>query len=53
MMNDVYSADESFVTGTFSGITPVIKIDSIKISKSKIGPITNKLQKLYEKKIHN
>ena len=53
MMNAVYSADESFVTGTFSGITPVIKIDSIKISKSKIGPITNKLQNLYEKKIHN
>ena len=53
IMNDVYSADESFVTGTFSGITPVIKIDSIKISKSKIRPITNKLQKLYEKKIHN
>ncbi len=53
LMNDVYSADESFVTGTFSGIIPVIEIDSIIISKGRIGSITRKLQKIYEKKIHN
>ena len=51
LLNDVYSANEAFVTGTFSGIIPVFKIDSIEISDNKIGPITKKLQALYEKKI--
>ena len=52
-IKDVHSADEAFVTGTFSGIIPVIEIDLIKISNGKIGALTHSLQKLYEKKIND
>ena len=50
-INDVYSADEAFVTGTFSGIIPVIEIDKIKIDCGKKGKITNRLQQLYSLKL--
>ena len=52
-IKDVHSADEAFVTGTFSGIIPVIKIDLIKISNGKIGRLTRFIQKIYEKKIND
>jgi len=44
---DVYSADEAFTTGTFGGLTPVIKIDGRLIGDGKPGPWTNKLSNLY------
>tara|TARA_B100000959_G_C14941245_1_gene607919 strand:- start:650 stop:1555 length:906 start_codon:yes stop_codon:yes gene_type:complete len=52
-IQDVHSADESFVTGTFSGIIPVIEIDLIKMSNGTMGTLTRSLQKLYEKKIND
>ncbi len=45
---DVYSADESFTTGTFGGLTPVIKIDGRMIGEGMPGPITEKLNMLYK-----
>ena len=45
---DVYSADEAFTTGTFGGLTPVIKIDGRIIGQSKPGPVTEKLSALYK-----
>ena len=50
LMEDVYNADEAFVTGTFAGIIPVIEIDGRKINK---GPVTKKLQELYTNDINN
>lgn len=50
---EVYSADESFVTGTFAGVIPVKEVDGRVISKSKRGEITQKLQKLYSELIEN
>ena len=50
LMEEVYSADEAFVTGTFAGIIPVIEIDGRKIN---IGPMTKKLQELYTNDINN
>jgi len=50
LMEDVYDADEAFVTGTFAGIIPVIEIDGRKIN---IGPMTKKLQELYTNDINN
>ena len=50
LIEDVYSASEAFVTGTFAGIIPVIEIDGRKINK---GPITKKLQELYTSDIDN
>ncbi len=50
---DVYGADEAFVTGTFGGLTPVIKIDGRQIGEGNYGAITRKLNRLYETLIEN
>ena len=44
---DTYSADEAFLTGTFGAQTAVSEIDGRKIGSGKMGPITNKIRKLY------
>ena len=48
---DVYGADEAFVTGTFGGLTPVIKIDGRTIGKGVFGDMTKKLSELYNQLI--
>jgi branched-chain amino acid aminotransferase len=45
---DVYGADECFVTGTFGGLTPVIKIDGRSIGEGIPGSKTHKLSNLYK-----
>lgn len=47
-LNDVYAADEAFVTGTFGGLTPVIEVDDNVIGNGKPGPVTRRLRELYE-----
>ena len=44
---DVYSADEAFVTGTFGGLTPAVKIDGQVIGDGQAGPTTSHLRDLY------
>ncbi len=48
---DVYDADESFVTGTFAGISPVISIDGRIIENKSNIKISATLSSLYKKKI--
>jgi D-alanine transaminase len=43
----LYKADEVFITSASCFVTPIIKIDNIKINKGKIGPITRKLSEIY------
>ena len=50
---EVYSADESFVTGTFAGVIPVKEVDGRIINEGKRGEITQKLQNLYSELIEN
>ena len=50
LIDDVYNADEVFVTGTFAGVIPVVEIDGRKINK---GPLTKKLQELYHNDIND
>ena len=46
---DVYSADESFITGTLGSLTQVLSIDNRNIGdKSSNWPITEKLRLLYK-----
>lgn len=45
---DVYGADEAFVTGTFGGLTPVIKIDGKTIGEGIYGPVTRQLSDWYD-----
>ena len=46
-LEDVYSADEAFVTGTFGGLTPVRTIDSRTLPAALPGPVTQRLRALY------
>jgi branched-chain amino acid aminotransferase len=46
-LTDVYAADESFVTGTFGGLTPVREIDGRTIGTELPGPMTTRLTELY------
>ncbi len=48
---DVYSADEAFVTGTFGGLTPVVVIDERSVGDGVPGPMTDRLSALYEARI--
>ena len=50
---DVYSAQESFITGTLGSLTQVLTIDGRNIGNSKDGwPITEKLRSLYKELIN-
>ncbi|WP_119067381.1 aminotransferase class IV [Rubrobacter indicoceani] len=48
-LTDVYDADESFVTGTFGGLTPVIQVDGRTIGGGEPGSLTARLRDLYRK----
>jgi branched-chain amino acid aminotransferase len=43
----IYTADEVFLTGTASEVTPVRSVDHITIGSGKPGPVTRKLQKRF------
>jgi branched-chain amino acid aminotransferase len=46
-LDDVYSAEEAFVTGTFGGVTPVRAIDGRALQPVP-GPLTQRLSELYD-----
>ena len=48
---DVYDADECFVTGSFGGLTPVVKVDGRTIGDGKPGALTAQLDHDYQKAI--
>lgn len=48
---DVYGADEAFVTGTFGGLTPVVKVDGRVIGDGQPGTMTEKLTDLYQQEV--
>ncbi len=50
-IEDVHSADEVFVTGTFAGVIPGIEIDSHIINNGERGKLTAQLFNLYKQKI--
>jgi branched-chain amino acid aminotransferase len=45
---DVHSAEEAFVTGTFAGLTPVVSFDGNLIGRGERGPMCELLQNLYQ-----
>ena len=47
LVEDVYTSDEIFVTGTFAGVIPVVSVDEIIIGDGKRGKITKNLQDWY------
>jgi branched-chain amino acid aminotransferase len=50
-LTDVYDADEAFVTGTFGGLTPVMKVDGREIGEGAMGPTTRRLNDLYARAV--
>ena len=50
-IDEVYSADEAFVTGTFSGIIPAVEIDGEIMANGKRGKMTHRLQNFYSHKL--
>jgi branched-chain amino acid aminotransferase len=48
---EVYAAEESFVTGTFGGLRQVAEIDGRIIGTGQLGPVTEKLQRLYQERL--
>ena len=52
-IEDVYNADEAFVTGTFAGVIPVIEIDGKSMRKGTKGRLTKKIQSWYINDIKN
>ena len=52
-IEDVYNADEAFVTGTFAGVIPVIEIDSKNMGKGSKGQLTKQIQNWYTNDIKN
>ena len=53
MIDDLKNADEIFITGTFAGVIPAIKVDDGLINSGKIGKLTSTLFKLYNQKIED
>ena len=51
LMDDVYTADEAFVTGTFAGVLPVTAVDEHVLSGGQRGALTKKLQDRYRSEI--
>ena len=47
LINEIFTYDEFFLTGTTTEITPVIKIDNRLIRDGKPGKMTRKIQKLF------
>ena len=47
LTDDVHTADEAFVTGTFAGVLPVTAVDEHVLSEGQRGPLTKRLQELY------
>ena len=51
-IDEVFTCDEAFFTGTAAEVTPIIQVDDKKIGDGKPGIITKKLQKNYFDLIH-
>ncbi len=51
-VEELYTADEVFFSGTAAEVTPVIGIDGIRIVDGKPGPITRMLSSKYDDAVH-
>ncbi|EXJ89437.1 branched-chain amino acid aminotransferase [Capronia epimyces CBS 606.96] len=47
-LTEVYGADEAFCTGTFPSQIHVVEVDGRRIGNGKRGPVTQRIQELYQ-----
>lgn len=50
--NDIFTADEVFITGSFKDIVPIVTVDSHTIGNGKVGIFTQALMAQYAQYIH-
>ena len=50
-LNDVYNAEEAFVTGTFAGLVPVTEVDGRRIGRTDERPVIARLQSAYRDRV--
>lgn len=46
--DDVREADEMFITSTIRGVVPVASVDGVPLARPVVGPITQRITRLYE-----
>ena len=51
-LTQVYSAQEAFCTGTYSGIIPVREVDGRTLGEPLPGSVTARIQDAYREEIH-
>jgi branched-chain amino acid aminotransferase len=49
-LDDLYSADEMFCTGTMGELAGVTKLDGRAIGRGEIGPLTQRLSELFARR---
>jgi D-alanine transaminase len=47
-VQELAEADEAFITGTTSEITPIVAVDGRPVGDGKPGPVTRRLQEAFE-----
>jgi len=47
-----YIADEAFMTGTAAEVTPVVELDDRRIGSGQPGPITHRIQEVFQSALH-
>ncbi len=50
--DDIYAADEAFLTGTAAELVPVVELDRRTIGSGRPGPVTARLQQAYSDAVH-
>ena len=50
--SELYVADEAFLCGTAAEVAPVALVDGREIGNGQVGPVTLRLQKIYEDVVH-
>jgi branched-chain amino acid aminotransferase len=46
-LEDLFSADEAFLTGTAAEVTPISEVDTVPIGGGARGPITDEIQRIF------
>lgn len=52
-LEELASADEVFLSSTTSEVMPIVEIDNKNVTEGQPGPVTKKLQKLFQQEIEN
>lgn len=52
-LEEIYSTDEMFCTGTMGELAGVVKVDEHRIGNGEVGPMTKRLSKLYSARTAN